>query len=165
MTESDDRSRRGFLKTSSMLGLAVAFGPAVIGKPFANSAFQTTRKEDVTPHGNAAQRDGEEMAADETIRPFHAHFPESEITDLRRRIKATRWPERETVNDASQGVQLATTRKLADYWATSHNWSRCEAKLNALPLSYFPWLVAILAGYMVLTQMVKGIYARRYGWQ
>lgn len=133
MTQPDDRSRRGFLKASSMLGLAVAFGPAVIGKPFANSGFKTTRKEDFTPQGNATQRVGEQSAADDTIRPFHAHFPESEITDLRRRIKATRWPERETVNDASQGVQLATTRKLADYWATSHDWSKCEARLNALP--------------------------------
>jgi hypothetical protein len=50
------------------------------------------------------------------IRPFHVSFPEAELTDLRRRVNATRWPERETVTDATQGVQLATIQKLADYW-------------------------------------------------
>jgi pimeloyl-ACP methyl ester carboxylesterase len=75
------------------------------------------------------------MAADKTaIRPFHVNnVPESELTELRRRINATRWPERETVTDASQGVQLATIQKLARYWATDYDWRKIEAKLNALP--------------------------------
>jgi pimeloyl-ACP methyl ester carboxylesterase len=60
-------------------------------------------------------------------------FSDDDLADLRRRIKATRWPERETVNDASQGVQLATTQKLARYWATDYDWRKVEAKLNALP--------------------------------
>jgi pimeloyl-ACP methyl ester carboxylesterase len=73
------------------------------------------------------------MATDKTaIRPFQVSFPEDELTELRRRIRATRWPERETVTDASQGVQLATSQKLARYW-TEYNWRNCEAKLNALP--------------------------------
>jgi pimeloyl-ACP methyl ester carboxylesterase len=59
--------------------------------------------------------------------------PESELTDLRKRINATRWPDRETVADASQGVQLATTQKLARYWGTDYDWRRCEERLNALP--------------------------------
>jgi len=67
------------------------------------------------------------------LRPFHINVPEAELTELRRRIHATKWPERETVTDASQGVQLATTQALARYWATDYDWRTCEAKLNALP--------------------------------
>jgi pimeloyl-ACP methyl ester carboxylesterase len=67
------------------------------------------------------------------IRPFHVNVPEAELTELRRRIDATRWPERETVKDASQGVQLETMQKLARYWATDYDWRKVEAKLNALP--------------------------------
>jgi pimeloyl-ACP methyl ester carboxylesterase len=70
---------------------------------------------------------------DDSIRPFHVHFPDEALTDLRQRIAATRWPDQETVTDASQGVQLATMRKLAQYWATDYDWRKCEAKLNALP--------------------------------
>ena len=67
------------------------------------------------------------------IRPFRVNVPEAELTELRRRINATKWPERETVTDTSQGVQLATIQKLARYWATDYDWRKCEAKLNALP--------------------------------
>ncbi|SIT47684.1 putative epoxide hydrolase [Paraburkholderia piptadeniae] len=67
------------------------------------------------------------------IRPLRVHVPESQLVDLRRRIKATRWPERETVTDASQGVQLATMQKLARYWSTEYDWRKIEARLNALP--------------------------------
>jgi len=68
------------------------------------------------------------------IRPFQVNVvPEAELTDLRRRINATRWPERETVADASQGVQLATTQALARYWADEYDWRKCETKLIALP--------------------------------
>jgi pimeloyl-ACP methyl ester carboxylesterase len=76
----------------------------------------------------------EQTGSDKTaIRPFHVNVPEAELTELRRRINATRWPERETVTDASQGVQLATIQELARYWATEYDWRKCEAKLNALP--------------------------------
>jgi pimeloyl-ACP methyl ester carboxylesterase len=67
------------------------------------------------------------------IRPFQVNVPEAELTDLRRRVSATKWPERETVADESQGVQLSTIQKLARYWATEHDWRKCEAKLNARP--------------------------------
>lgn len=70
---------------------------------------------------------------DTAIRPFHYHAREEELADLRRCILATRWPSREIVTDASQGVQLATIRKLADYWATKHDWRKVEARLDALP--------------------------------
>jgi pimeloyl-ACP methyl ester carboxylesterase len=67
------------------------------------------------------------------ISEFHIGFAESELTELRRRVNATRWPEQETVDDDSQGVPLATMQELARHWATDYDWSRCEAKLNALP--------------------------------
>ena len=70
---------------------------------------------------------------DNAIRPFHIDVPESELAELRKRIVATRWPDRETVTDASQGVQLATMQKLADYWASDYDWRKCEAGLKALP--------------------------------
>src|SRR5258707_14793287 len=67
------------------------------------------------------------------IRPFRVNVPETELTELRRRINATKWPEREAGTDASQGVQLATTQALARYWATEYDWRKIEAKMNALP--------------------------------
>src|SRR5207342_3662720 len=67
------------------------------------------------------------------IRPFQFTAPEANLTDLRRRIKATRWPDRETVNDTTQGVQFATTQKLAQYWGNEYDWRKCEARLNAVP--------------------------------
>ena len=67
------------------------------------------------------------------IRPFRVSVPEAALVDLRTRIAATRWPERETVADASQGVPLATMQELARYWATDYDWRKVEAKLNALP--------------------------------
>ena len=74
------------------------------------------------------------MAAnDSTIRQFQVGFPEPELADLRRRVIATRWPERETVTDDSQGVRLAMMQDLARYWGTGYDWRKCEAKLNALP--------------------------------
>jgi pimeloyl-ACP methyl ester carboxylesterase len=68
-----------------------------------------------------------------TVRPFQVSFSDAEITDLRRRISATRWPERETVTDDSQGVPLAMMQGLAEYWASDYDWSKCEARLNGLP--------------------------------
>src|SRR5215212_4737088 len=67
------------------------------------------------------------------IRPFHIEVPEEQLTDLRRRIEATRWPSRELVADRSQGVQLAAMQELARYWTTDYDLRRCEARLNALP--------------------------------
>ncbi len=83
----------------------------------------------------SATRQGSEQADNKNaIRPFHAvNVPEAELTELRRRINATKWPERETVTDASQGVQLATIQALARYWATDYDWRKIEAKMNALP--------------------------------
>jgi pimeloyl-ACP methyl ester carboxylesterase len=78
-----------------------------------------------------AQKTGTEPAS---IHPFpRLHVPESDLLELRKRIKATRWPKRELVKDDSQGVRLATTQALARYWATDYDWRKCEAKLNAQP--------------------------------
>jgi pimeloyl-ACP methyl ester carboxylesterase len=86
----------------------------------------------MTP-AKATQQGSEKTADRNAIRPFKVKVPEAELTDLRKRIKATKWPERETVPDASQGVQLATTQALASYWATDYDWRKVEARMNALP--------------------------------
>jgi pimeloyl-ACP methyl ester carboxylesterase len=77
---------------------------------------------------------GQQSGADRTaVRPFRVNFPDAELVELRRRINATRWPDRETVADQSQGVQLATIQALKRYWATEYDWRKVEAKLSALP--------------------------------
>ena len=72
-------------------------------------------------------------AEDTAIRPFQVSFPETELTELRRRVAATRWPEPETVSDDSQGAPLAMMQDLARYWATDYDWRPCQARLNDLP--------------------------------
>ncbi|HEX5880531.1 MAG TPA: epoxide hydrolase N-terminal domain-containing protein, partial [Actinomycetota bacterium] len=67
------------------------------------------------------------------IRPFQVEVPDAALEDLRRRVAATNWPERETVPDESQGVPLAMIQQLARYWMTDYDWRSCEARLNALP--------------------------------
>src|SRR5215470_10074155 len=74
-----------------------------------------------------------QAAEDQSIRPFTFKAPQAKLDDLRRRIKATQWPEKETVADDTQGVPLATMQELARYWATDHDWRKAEAKLNAYP--------------------------------
>jgi pimeloyl-ACP methyl ester carboxylesterase len=105
--EEIDRDRRRLLRVAA-LGIAAAGAMS----PF--------------PQRSAA-------AAEETMRPFRVNVPEEQLVDLRRRIAATRWPERETVPDESQGVQLAALQEVARYWSTDYDWRKAEAKLNALP--------------------------------
>src|SRR4051812_5884105 len=69
----------------------------------------------------------------EAIRPFRVDIPQADLDELRRRILATRFPERELVDDGSQGAQLALMQMLARYWVTDYDWRRCEAQLSALP--------------------------------
>ena len=71
--------------------------------------------------------------ASDAVHPFRVNFSDAELTELRRRIRATQWPDRETVIDQSQGPQLATLQKLARYWETEYDWRKVEARLNALP--------------------------------
>ena len=110
---------RNFLITVAAAG---AFGLVLLAAP---SDAQTATEKETT----VAPRETTTTA----IRPFHVHVPDEALVDLRRRINATKWPERETVTDASQGVQLATIQALARYWATDYDWRKCEATLNALP--------------------------------
>jgi pimeloyl-ACP methyl ester carboxylesterase len=111
-------NRRSFVETAAATAAASALGlPNIV------------LAERSTPM-NAADQPGTDKTP---VRPFHINFPESDLTELRRRIKAMRWPERETVSDATQGVQLETTQALARYWASEYDWRKVEARLNSLP--------------------------------
>jgi pimeloyl-ACP methyl ester carboxylesterase len=94
---------------------------------------KTTQKENTMPQTSATQQGNKQAADKSAIRPFHVNVPEVELAELRNRINATKWPERETVADATQGVQLATIQALARYWGTDYDWRKVEARLNALP--------------------------------
>jgi pimeloyl-ACP methyl ester carboxylesterase len=112
----------------------LALGPAWIALlgPARNSFPANPMEIPMTPTTFLKQSRGPSVDPD-AIRPFRVNIPDEALVDLRRRIHATRWPERETVSDASQGVQLATVQSLARYWETDYDWRKCEAKLNALP--------------------------------
>jgi len=116
--EFPSTTRRGFLAASAT---ASAVG------------FATSASSDASGLAAEQPSGGGGAAAGDAIRPFKVNVPEATLADLRRRIKATRWPSREIVNDSSQGVQLATTQELARYWATDYDWRKVEARLNALP--------------------------------
>jgi pimeloyl-ACP methyl ester carboxylesterase len=96
--------RRGFIASSAAVGVTSLLGESA----------------------GAAAEDG-------AIRPFRVNVPEEQLVDLRRRVAATRWPERETVADESQGVQLAALQEIARYWGADYDWRKAETKLNALP--------------------------------
>ena len=118
--KSSAPTRRSFLATSAGAG---AFGVVPLAAP---SYAQTVPVADARAPVIAA-------AEGNAIRPFPINVAEAELVELRRRIAATRWPDRETVTDQSQGVQLATIWELAHYWATDYDWRKVEARLNALP--------------------------------
>jgi pimeloyl-ACP methyl ester carboxylesterase len=109
--------RRTLLLNGLAMAALAAFSPVTV----AAIGEETTKK-------SMAQR-----SAADAIRPFLVHVPQAAIDDLRQRILATRWPDKETVADQSQGVQLATMKKLVRYWGTEYDWRKAEAKLNALP--------------------------------
>jgi pimeloyl-ACP methyl ester carboxylesterase len=137
--------RRDFLVSSAFIGAAAAFLPRVAAHaeatPVSSAGAEALEPAptSVPPKATLAGASmiGAAAAAqpsgDTSIRPFSFHASEEDLADLRRRIAMTKWPERETVPDASQGVQLATTQKLADYWGKEHDWRKVEARLNALP--------------------------------
>ena len=101
---SSSLNRRGFLASSAAVGVASLFPVAA----------------------RAATQVG-------AIRPFRVDIPEEQLVDLRRRLSAARWPDRETVSDQSQGVQLEKLQQLVQYWAKDYDWRKLEAKLNSLP--------------------------------
>ena len=137
--------RRHCLATSALVGAIGIFLPAAAADVQTTSpapgGVETVAQAPVSSNPGAAIAQasviGTAAAAqttdDASIRPFQIHVSDEALADLRRRIAQTKWPKRETVADASQGVQLATMRELARYWQTDYDWRRVEARLNALP--------------------------------
>jgi pimeloyl-ACP methyl ester carboxylesterase len=119
MSESPDLDRRRFLAAAATTAAAGQLG-----------LFAFPRRIDAMPGVITEVETGTKTS---DIRPFRFKVSDAELSDLRRRIKATKWPERETVADDSQGVRLATIRSLATYWGTAYDWRRCETRLNAVP--------------------------------
>src|SRR2546428_2041764 len=113
MSQEGKYTRRGFLGIAAISIATAQFG--MIGSANAQSSKMSA------------------AAEDNAVRPFRINVPEAALVELRKRIAATRWPDKETVADQSQGVQLATIQKLARYWATDYDWHKVEAKLKALP--------------------------------
>jgi hypothetical protein len=124
LLEDIDLHRRRFFGAAAM-GLAATAGAFSLLPE--HSAAEGASK--LSDQGNSAMATTDSGA----IRPFTVNVPEEQLSDLRRRLAATRWPERETVGDDSQGVPLAMMQDLARYWATDYDWRKCEARLNALP--------------------------------
>jgi hypothetical protein len=120
--------RPSFLATLAgvgVLGLAVLASPSFAQiVPTADVRASVKSPFSARPHTSTE---------DTSIRPFHIHVPEEQLVDLRKRIAATRWPDKETVNDESQGIRLAEMQALVHYWGTDYDWRKAEAKLNALP--------------------------------
>jgi pimeloyl-ACP methyl ester carboxylesterase len=109
-------------------GAAVAAVAAIPNKSTAN------QREETMSQAIATQQGSTQAAEDQSIRPFNkVQVPQAALDDLRRRINATQWPEKETVSDTSQGVPLAMMQELARYWATDYDWRKAEAKLNSFP--------------------------------
>src|SRR5579863_3806690 len=110
-------NRRGFFGTAAA---------TVVAGPLGLSGF--------VERPNAMTETVAQTVSDPTsIRPFQVNFPDADLDNLRRRITATRWPDRETVNDDTQGVPLEMLQGLSTYWAADYDWRKCEAQLNALP--------------------------------
>jgi pimeloyl-ACP methyl ester carboxylesterase len=101
--------------------------------PDAHREIHNLQEEDSMAVPSATQPRSEQATDTNAIRPFQVNVPEAQLIDLRQRINATKWPDRETVTDQTQGVPLATAQALARYWATDYDWRRCQARLNALP--------------------------------
>jgi pimeloyl-ACP methyl ester carboxylesterase len=116
---STAQTRRSSFATSAVLGLFLAA---------ACSYAQAV------PAADQPSAKARAAAEGDSIRPFHIHVPDETLVDLRRRIAATRWPDKETVADQSQGVQEAKIQALVQHWGTDYDWRKAEARLNALPM-------------------------------
>ena len=95
--------------------------------------FAAPALKDVTMTSTVMQAAAQAPAGSDAIRPFRVSVPQAALTDLRKRLAATRWPTKELVGDRSQGVQLATLKALVRYWSTEYDWRKAEARLNAYP--------------------------------
>jgi pimeloyl-ACP methyl ester carboxylesterase len=116
ITKGASYSRRQFLQNTAMTVGAAQLGITGFAKALAGAEPATAT-----------------AGTSDSIRPFHISIPDEDLADLRRRILTTKWPDRETVTDTSQGVQLATMQELAHRWVTDYDWRKVEAKLNSLP--------------------------------
>src|SRR5688500_8750002 len=119
------------LAAASALGLLLLASPS-----YAQTVAAATKEPTMTSHlqyESPTAVQPRAAAGDTAIRPFRINIPDQKLTELRRRVRATQWPEKETVADHSQGVPLAMVQELARYWATDYDWRKVEAKLNALP--------------------------------
>jgi pimeloyl-ACP methyl ester carboxylesterase len=121
-TPESVRSRRALLAIGAVVAAVAGLAtPVIQGEEKMTVATET-------------QESSKQAAADQSIRPFKKFVAsQAALDELRRRIKATQWPEKETVSDPSQGVPLATMKELANYWATGHDWRKAETKLNSYP--------------------------------
>ena len=118
-----------FLPLSAASAASVPPGPgATVSEPAPAPAAPAATAAETAIIGAAAEASG-----DTSIRPFKYHATDAELADLKRRVKATKWPDRETVDDTTQGVRLATIQKLADHWANHHDWRRAEAQIFSYP--------------------------------
>jgi hypothetical protein len=122
------RTRRSFLAASAIGGtcLLVLLAAASYAQTIPSADAQTFVTSPLLAKLTAA-------AENDSIRPFHINVPDEQLVDLRQRLAATRWPDKETVNDESQGIRLAAMQALLDYWGNGYDWRNVEAKLNALP--------------------------------
>ena len=130
MPAETKHGRRCFLRNAAMTIAAGEFGMIGFANAQSNKKPSGLEGEQKMNQLNQAQSTSDAQA----VRPFRANVPEAALADLRRRTAATRWPDRETVTDASQGVPLATIQELVHYWRTDYDWRKVEAKLNALPM-------------------------------
>src|SRR6476659_2349899 len=134
-------ARRHFLITSALAGPVGFMLPAAAhaattppgSSPTLTEPAPAPAAPSATPGEAAIIGAAAEASGDTSIRPFKFHASDAELADLKRRIKATKWPDRETVNDTTQGVRLATMQKLAEYWENHHDWRRAEAQINGYP--------------------------------
>ena len=122
------RTRRSFLAASGIAGTFLLF---LLAAASYAQTVRTVESQAFVPSPLPAKQSA--AAEDNSIRPFHINIGEEQIVELRKRIAATRWPDKETVSDESQGIQLAEVQALLQYWGDGYNWRNIEAKLNALP--------------------------------
>jgi hypothetical protein len=135
--------RRHFLASVAVCALGACLPPSsahAATTPPSSPGAETLQPGQLSPSSTATIAEtslvgtaAAEQHGDTSIRPFNYRATDEELADLKRRIKATKWPHRETVNDTSQGVRLATMQKLADYWANHHDWRRAEAQIFSYP--------------------------------
>jgi pimeloyl-ACP methyl ester carboxylesterase len=126
-----DHGKRSMNRRRFVTAAGISFAAAQLG--MFGCARSTATKSSTERTANMTQVQEGAGSGTTGIREFRINVPENELVELRRRIAATRWPDRETVDDLSQGVQLATIRELVEYWGSSYDWRNVEAKLNSLP--------------------------------